>query len=81
MSDTAALLLSKLAFGGGVCVILYIIYYEWRSAQIKAEKAVIALGEKQNEDTVDNLTDHALVDLLNEDGEGGSSSSTPKKPT
>ena len=75
-------IISKIVFGGSLVLIAYLIYYEWKTSQIAAEKARIALGEKENEDRVKNLDPNELVDLVNSDEPGGSEgSSTPKRPT
>jgi hypothetical protein len=80
MSTDELALLSKIIFGGSICLILYIIYFEWRTAQINAEKAQIALGEKENEDRVNSLTPDELLDLVNGIEPGSTKgSSDPKK--
>jgi hypothetical protein len=64
LTDTLALLLSKGAFGFAICVILYLIYYEYEQNKIAKEKAIIELGEKKNEDEVSKLTPDELIDLV-----------------
>ncbi len=67
MSAEAGVLISKLAFGGSILLVIYIFYFEWRTAKANAEKAKIQLGEKENEDTVSALSESALIDLVNSD--------------
>jgi hypothetical protein len=81
MSDQLLLLLSKGAFGFAICVIIYLIYYEYEQNKIAKEKAIIELGEKQNEDLVNSFDDTHLVDAINEELKSGPSNPPPKKPT
>lgn len=67
MSSQMIEILSKVIFGGSILVILYVVYYEWKTSQIIAEKNEIALGEKENEDAVNSLDDTALVDVVNKE--------------
>jgi hypothetical protein len=65
MSDLAIEIFSKLVFGGSICLILYIVYREWKYAKIKAEQAEMELGEKENEDLVSAMSDQQLIDTVN----------------
>jgi hypothetical protein len=70
---------SFVIFGGSIVLIIYIVYYEWKKSQILAEQDEIALGEKENEDAVNNLNDSAIVDAINKDCQSGQPSN-PSKP-
>ena len=61
------ILLSKGAFIGSICLILYIIYFEWKSAKVNAEKNEIKLGEIENEDLVNSESDIDLIDSINKE--------------
>jgi hypothetical protein len=65
MSDALLAIFSKAVFGGSILLILYIVYREWKLNKIKAEQDEIALGEKENEDIVANLSDPDLVATIN----------------
>lgn len=87
MTDAWVEPFSWFVFGASICLILYIIYFEYKTAKINAENARIKLGEKENEDLIGNLTDAQLVDMANK-GESGLpsapaalDSTDPKKPT
>jgi hypothetical protein len=77
---------SWFVFIASICLIIYIVYYEYSMAKINAENAKIRLGEKENEDLVDNLSDSELVQLANKSESGLPSSPTaldstdPKRP-
>lgn len=58
-------LFSKFVLVGSIILIIYIIYFELKSARIREEIARIKLGEKENEDLVDNLSQSELVDFAN----------------
>lgn len=78
MSDTALLIIAKLGFYGAVAILIYLVYYEFTSWRIRAEKAELKLKEEENENRVNSLTPDELIDLINEDDgssgpEGGSS--------
>jgi hypothetical protein len=74
-------IVSKLVFGGSLLLIIYIVYFEWKTSQISAEKARIALGEKENEDKVNSLDPNQLVDLVNSDEPSSTEDCPPpKKP-
>ena len=79
MSDAVLLLMSKGAFGFAICVIIYLVYYEYEQNKIAKEKAIIELGEQKNEDLVDSESDSAVVDSLNKELSGQSSSSNKPK--
>lgn len=79
MSDTLVLLLSKGAFGFAICVIIYLVYYEYEQNKIAKEKALIKLGEEEDENLVTNQSDSAVVDSLNKELSGQSSSSNKPK--
>ena len=83
MSDQVLLILSKAVFGGSILLIVYLVYREWKLTKIDAEKAEIALGEKENEDRVKNLDPNQLVDLVNDDTSSSGTENSPptKKPT
>ena len=73
-------IIAKGAFSGSILLILYLIYYEWKSAKNRAEELKIQLGEKGNEDKVEALSDDDLVDLVNKQlGPKDPSDSPPKK--
>lgn len=72
-------IVSKLVFGSSIILIIYVIYYEWKTAKIAAEKARIRLGEIENETKVNNLTPDQLIDLVNNGSEPSSPESSPPK--
>lgn len=80
MSDTLLAILAEGIFGGSILLVIYLVYYEWKTAKIAAEKAEIELGEKENEDAINSLDDTAVLDLINKDiGSNNPSSNTPPK--
>ena len=83
MTDAALLALSKGCFGFAICVIIYIVYYEWKKSKIAAEEAERKLGEEENENRVNSLTPDELIALVNADTEPGSAKGGPsgKKST
>jgi hypothetical protein len=83
MSAQAIEVCSKFLFGSSILLIIYIVYFEVKSARIRAEKAEIELGENDNENTVKSLTPDQLLDLVNSQPSSSStkSDSNPKKPT
>ena len=73
-------ILAKVFFGGSVFVVLYVIYYQWKSARIDAEKYKIEMGEEENENLVDDMSDTAVVDSLNSElGSNNPPSNNPPK--
>ena len=84
MTSDLLVLLSKFVFAGSVLLVLYIVYFEWKTAKIRAEEAEIKLGEKQNEDLVDSLDDTQLINTINEEFSklpAAPTRSNTKKPT
>lgn len=83
MTDTQILIISKIIFYGSIVVIIYLVYWEWKKAKIKAEVDEIEMGEIKNENTVNSLTPDELVDLINSgiEPDGTQSSPTTKKPS
>jgi len=77
MSSSILELISKIVFGSSLLLIIYIVYYEWKTSRINAEKARIALGEKENEDYVKSLDPNQLIDLVNDDTSPGSPEGRP----
>ena len=75
---TALEIFSKVIFGSSVILILYIIFYEWKSSQIADEKAEIQLKELENENIINNSSDAAIVDDINKECESGQPGSSNK---
>lgn len=67
MSDTLLLILSKLVFGGSVILVIFLAYREYIITKLKAQRDELELGERINEDKVNNMSDSELVDSVNKE--------------
>ncbi len=61
MNDQLASWIAIGTLGLSIVIVIYVIWYMYRQAEIEKEKAVVALGEKEIEDTVNSMSSADLI--------------------